>query len=114
MAESSAKSRLYALSAGHKVGGNFRLTVHESLADDVLLNLRRDNEATIAMLDNPSWRTRCLSIYGETIRQEVKLENAILTYVDTSHQLADELTKPTSAAVSDRIYPLWGLIPKSA
>ena len=112
MAESSAESELYALSTGHKVGRNFRLMVHETLADDILLNLRCDNEATIAMLDNPSWRTRYLSIYGETIRQEVKLENAILTYVDTNHQLADVLTKPTSAAVNDRIYPLWGLIPK--
>ena len=68
---------------GHKVGRNFRLTVHETLADVVLLNLTCDNEATIVMLDNPSWRTRCLSVYGETIHQEVKLENAILTYVDT-------------------------------
>ena len=114
MAESSAESELYALSTGHKVGRNFRLMVHETLADYILLNLRRDNEATIAMLDNPNWRTRYLSIYGETIRQEVKLENAILTYVDTNHQLADVLTEPTSAAVNDRIYPLWGLIPKSA
>ena len=65
------------------------------------------------MLDNPSWRTRYLSIYGETIRQEIKWENAILTYVDTNNQLADVLTKPTSAVVNDRIYPLWGLIPKN-
>ena len=113
MAESSAESELYALTAGHKVPKKFRLTVHESLADDVLMNLRCDNEATVEMLDNPSWRTRYLSIYGETIRQEVKLENAILTHVDTNHQLADVLTKPTSAAVNDRIYPLWGLIPKN-
>ena len=83
MTESSAESALYALSTGHKVGRNFRLMVHETLADDILLNLRCDNEATIAMLDNPSWRTRYLSIYGETIRQEVKLENAILTYPKT-------------------------------
>ena len=73
--------------------------MHETLAHDILLNLRCDNEATIEMLDSPNWRTRCLSIYGETIRQEVKLENAILTYVDTNHQLADVLTKPTSATV---------------
>ena len=58
MAESSAESELYALSTGHKVGRNFRLMVHETLADDILLNLRCDNGATIAMLDNPSWRTR--------------------------------------------------------
>ena len=68
MAESSAESELYALSTGHKVGRNFRLMVHETLADDILLNLRCDNEATIAMLDNPSWRTRYLSIYGPSSR----------------------------------------------
>ena len=108
MAESSAESELYALSTGHKVGRNFRLTVHETLADDILLNLRCDNEATIAMLDNP--RTRYLSIYEETIRQEIKLENAILTYVDTNHQLADVLTKPTSAPMND--LPALGLDPQ--
>ena len=71
MAESSAESELYALTSAHKVGRNFRLLVQETLADDTLLNLRCDNQATIAMLDNPSWRTRYLSIYGETI-QSVK------------------------------------------
>ena len=39
MAESSAESELYALSTGHKVGRKFRLMVHETLADDILLNL---------------------------------------------------------------------------
>ena len=86
--------------------------VQETLADDILLNLRCDNQATIAMLDNPSWRTRYLSIYGETIQEEIKKEHAILTFVDTAHQLADVLTKPTSAAVNDKI-PLLGLIPKN-
>ena len=56
--------------------------VHETLADDILLNLRCDNEATIAMLDNPSWRTRYFEHLWGDHRQEVKLENAILTYVD--------------------------------
>ena len=64
IAESSAEAELYALSSGHKVGRNFRLLVCESLADDILLNLRCDNQATIAMLDNPTWRTRYLSTYG--------------------------------------------------
>ena len=72
MAESSAESELYALSSAYKVGRNFRLLVCEALADDILPNLRCDNEATISMLENPTWRTRYLSIYGETIRQEVR------------------------------------------
>ena len=65
MAESSAESELYALSSAYKVGRNFGLLVCEALADDILPNLRCDNEATISMLENPTWRTRYLSIYGE-------------------------------------------------
>ena len=86
--------------------------VQEALADDILLNLRCDNQVTIAILDNPSWRPRYLSIHGETIRQEIREESAILTFVNTDHQLSDVLTKPTSATVNDKIYLLWGLIPK--
>ena len=111
MAESSAEAELYALSSAHKVGRNFRLLVCESLAEDILLNLRCDNQATRAMLDNPSWRTRYLSIYGESIRQELQNQTVILTYVSTDKQLADALTKPTPAPVNARLYPLWGLVP---
>ena len=111
IAESSAEAELYALSSGHKVGRNFRLLVCESLADDILLNLRCDNQATIAMLDNPTWRTRYLNIYGETIRQEVQKQAIILTYVSTEKQLADALTKPTTAPINAKLYPLWGLVP---
>ena len=71
MAESSAEAELYALSSAYKVARNFRLLIHESLAEDILLNLRCDNQATIAMLENPSWRSRYLSFYGETIRQGI-------------------------------------------
>ena len=103
MVESSAESEFHALTAAHTIGSNFRLLVQKALADDILLNLWCDNQATIAMLENPSWRTRYLSVYGETIRQEIKKENAIPTYVNTNDQLADVLTKPTSATVNDRI-----------
>ena len=54
MAESLDESELYALTSAYKVGKSFRLVVQEALADDILLNLKRDNQATIAMLDNPS------------------------------------------------------------
>ena len=89
----------------------FRLLAQEALADDILLNLRCDNQATIAVLENPSWRATYFSIYGEAIRQEIKEETAILTYVNTDDQLADVLTKPTSTTMNERIYPLWGVIP---
>ena len=58
VAESSAESELYALSTAFKAGRNFRLLVQEFLTTDLLLNLRCDNKATIAMLEEPSWRTR--------------------------------------------------------
>ena len=103
MSESSAESELYALMAAYKSGRSFRLLVQEALADDILFNLRCINQPTIAMLENPS-----LSIYGEAFRQEIKEENAILTYINTNDQLADILTKPTSATVSDRLLPtMW-------
>ena len=45
-----------------------------------------------------------LSIYGETIRQEVERQSAILTYVSTEKQLANPLTKPTTSSINARIY----------
>ena len=72
IAESSAEAELYALSAAHKTARNYHLLIHETLTDGlgVTLNLRSDHTAAITTLDNPSWRTRYISIYGEVIRQE--------------------------------------------
>ena len=75
---------------------NFRLLVQEFLTTDLLLNLRCDNKATIAMLEEP-WRTRYLSIYGESLRSKMEDRTCLLTYVSTELQLADPLTKPTSS-----------------
>ena len=62
------------------------------------------------MLEEPGWRTRYISIYGEAARQEMLNRSMILTYVSTDHQLADPLTKPTTAAINALIFPQWGLI----
>ena len=97
VAESSAEAELYALSTSRKSARNFRLLIHESLSSALLTTLRCDNTATISMLEEPGWRTRYVSIYGESIRQEMLQRKLTLTYVSTSHQLADLLTKPTSA-----------------
>ena len=110
MAESSAESDLYALSTTFKTAMNFRLLVHELLTPEVLLNLRCDNKATIAMLDEPSWRTRYISIYGETIRQEMLAKTLIVTFVTTDMQLADPLTKPTSTRINENLLPPLGLV----
>ena len=110
VAESSAESELYALSTAFKAGRNFRLLVQEFLTTDLLLSLRCDNKATIAMLEEPSWRTRYLSIYGESLRSEMEDRTCLLTYVSTELQLADPLTKPTSSKINDILLPLWGMI----
>ena len=99
VAESSAEAELYALSTSRKSARNFRLLIHESLSSALLMTLRCDNTATISMLEEPGWRTRYVSIYGESIRQEMLQRKLTLTYVSTSHQLADPLTKPTSALI---------------
>ena len=62
------------------------------------------------MLENPSWRSRYLSIYGETIRKGILEQSLILTYVNTDQHLADALTKPTIQKVNGRICPLWGMV----
>ena len=87
IAESSAEAELNALSPAHTVGRNFRLLVCESLADDILLNLRCDNQTTIAMLDSPTWRTRYISIYGGTIRQEAQKQTIILMLAQKNNLL---------------------------
>ena len=75
---------------------------------------RCDNQATTAMLENPSWRSRHVSIRGERIREEVKAGSILLTYVQSSLQLADPYTKATPPAINDKLYPLMGLVPVSS
>ena len=74
------------------------------------MSLRCDNTACIAMKDEPGWRTRYISIYGEAARQEILQGTMILTYVSSDRQLADPLTKPTSSLASSTIFPQWGLV----
>ena len=77
MVENSAEAELYALTAIYKIGRRFLFLVQEEvLADDIFVNLRHDNQATIAMLENLSWWTKCLSIYGETIRKNKKISRS--------------------------------------
>ena len=66
--------------------------------------------AALAMIDEPSWRTRHTSIYGESLRQEVLKKHIVITYVTTDLQLADPLTKPTSTKINVHLLPLLGLI----
>ena len=66
--------------------------------------------AALAMIDEPSWRTGYISIYGESLRQEVLKKHLIITYVATDLQLADLLTKPTSTKINVHLLPLLGLI----
>ena len=110
VAESSAESELYALCTSFKTARNFRLLIHETITTEVIMNMRCDNTAALAMIDEPSWRTRYISIYGESLRQEVLKRHLIITYVTTDLQLADPLTKPTSIKINVHLLPLLGLI----
>ena len=71
IAESSAESELYALATARKAARNMRLLLHESFTSSLTMSLRCDNTACIAMMDEPGWRTRYISIYGEAARQEI-------------------------------------------
>ena len=62
MADGSAEAEQDAPTAAYKVGKHFQLLVQKALAGDLLLNLRRDNQAKMAMLENLSWQTIRLSI----------------------------------------------------
>ena len=110
IAESSAESELYALASARKAARNFRLLIHEAFTSSLTMSLRCDSTATIAMLEEPGWRTRYISIYGEAARQEMLQHTMVVTYVSTDKQLADPLTKPTSALVNSNIFPQWGLV----
>ena len=110
VAESSAESELYALASARKAARNFRLLIRESFTTSVILSLGCDNTAAISMLEEPGWRTRYISIHGEAARQEMINQSMVLTYVSTDRQLADPLTKPTSALVNSLIFPQWGLV----
>ena len=110
IAESSAESELYALAFARKSARNFRLLIRESFATSVIMSIRCDNTAAISMLDEPGWRTRYISIYGESARQELLNRTMVLTYVSTDRQLADPMTKPTTALVNSLIFPQWGLV----
>ena len=110
ISESSAEAELYALATARKPARNIRLLIHESFTSSMVMSLRCDNTAAIAMLEEPGWRTRYISIYGEAIRQEMLANNLTLTHVSTEFQLADPLTKPTSSSINSMIFPQWGLV----
>ena len=110
IAEGSAEAELYALATARKFARNFRLLNQESFATSIVMSLRCDNTAAISILEEPGWRTRYISIYAEAIRQEMQQRTLTLTHVSTEHQLADPLTKPTTALVNSIIFPQWGLV----
>ena len=108
--ESSAESELYALATARKAARNMRLLLRESCASSLTMSLRCDNTACVAMMEEPGWRTRYISIYGEAARQEILQRTMILTCVSSDRQLADPLTKPTSSLINSTIFPQWGLV----
>ena len=78
IAESSAAAELYALASGRKSARNFRLLIHESFTTSIIMSLRCDNTATIAMLEEPGWMTRYVSLYGGSTRNAQRVEDCHL------------------------------------
>ena len=109
VSQSSAEAELIALMSGFKATKSFQHLLSESVADLTPI-LRCDNQAVLAMLEKPSWRTRHISIRGEALRQAKDEKEVLITYVSTQNQVADPLTKPTSPQLNKGFYPKWGLV----
>ena len=54
VAESSAEAEPYALCTSFKTARNFRLLIHETITTEVIMNMRCDNMAALAMIDEPA------------------------------------------------------------
>ena len=106
VAQSSAEAELIALMTGYKATKNFQHLFHESFSNLTPI-LRCDNQAVLAMLDKPSWRSRHISIRGEALRQAKEEREVLITFVSSTHQAADPLTKPTPPQTSARAYAKW-------
>ena len=55
ISESSAEAELYALATARRPARNFRLLIHESFTSSMVMSLRCDDTAAIAMLEEPGW-----------------------------------------------------------
>ena len=82
VSQSSAEAELIALMTGFKATKSFQHLLSESVADLTRI-LRCDNQAVLAMLEKPSWRTRHISIRGEALRQAKDEKEILITYVST-------------------------------
>ena len=107
ISENSAEAELYALATARKSARDFQLLVRESFPSSMVMSFRCDNTA---VLEEPGWRARYISLDAEAIKQEMLGQILTLTHVSTDHQLADLLTNPTSSSISSIIFPQWGLV----
>ncbi len=111
VAQSSAEAELLALVDVFNSTKNFQLLFAESWME-ILPHLRCDNTAVVSMMENPTWRSRHISIRGEAIREALSHNLITLTYVASSNQLADPMTKPTTLQINSKLYPMWNLVEK--
>ena len=54
IAESLAEAELCVLSTSFKTARNFRLLIHKTITTEVIMSMRCDNMAVLAMIDKPS------------------------------------------------------------
>ena len=104
ISESSVETERYALATACKAARNFKLLIHDFLPKILVMNLRCDNTATVAMLEEPVWRSRYISTYGEAARQEMLSRTLTVTHVPTALQLTDPTTKPPSTLLNSDIF----------
>ena len=72
------------------------MLLNEITGMTVPINLYSDNQATIALVnsDGPSERTKHIDIKHHYIKDAIRYSNIKLSWISTTDQLADLLTKP--------------------
>ena len=109
-----------ALASARKSARNMRLLIHETFTSSLVMSLRCDNTACIAMLEEPGWRTRYISIYGRHILfllqrgggAGLKIYSSVFSFVlkgDSSHPFCEEL-RPCEMVVLHLSLHLFGVL----
>ena len=103
VATSSCECELQAAGVGLTLGSGVQALL-ESVGVSVKHELAIDNTAALAILDGrTTWRTRHLAMRALALRDAIRFDLVVVYYVQTGEQLADALTKHTTADVYQRL-----------
>ena len=92
VARSSCEAEIIALATGLDLLGPTQILLEE-IGWAKVPTLNGDNSASLSSMQWPKWRTRHLSIKGESVAAEVAQSRLHLRFVSSQAQLADSLTK---------------------